>query len=41
MRFATIAALSRPYRFVDVLDDLLAALVLDVQVDIGRLGPLA
>ena len=33
---ATCAARSRPYSVVDVLDHLLAALVLDVEVDVGR-----
>ena len=36
MTFATCAARSRPYLLVDVLDHLLAALVLDVEVDVGR-----
>ena len=33
-------ARSRPYLRVDVLDHLLAPLVLEVDVDVGRLGPL-
>ena len=40
MTSLTIAARSRPYLLVDVLDDLLAALVLEVDVDVGRLAAL-
>ena len=36
MTLATCAARSRPYFVVDVLDHLLAPLVLDVEVDVGR-----
>ena len=36
----TIAARSRPYLLVDRLDDLLAPLVLEVDVDVRRLAPL-
>jgi hypothetical protein len=36
-----MAACERPYFVVDVLDHLLAALVLDVEVDVRRLGALA
>jgi hypothetical protein len=35
------AARSRPYLRVDVLDDLLAPLVLEIDVDVGRLVALA
>ena len=38
---AAIAARSRPYFSIDVLDDLLAPLVLEIDVDVGRLVALA
>ena len=37
MTAAAIAARSRPYLSIDVLDDLLAPLVLEIDVDVGRL----
>ena len=41
MKLATIAAWRAAVLLVDVLDHLLAPLVLDVEVDVGRLGALA
>ena len=41
MTVAASAVRSRPYLAVDVLDDLFAPLVLEVDVDVGRLAPLA
>ena len=40
MTVAARPARSRPYLLVDVLDHLLAPLVLEIDVDVGRLAPL-